>query len=298
MLPSRTNEAVSRPLGYRPEPCFAPFGSLLGPPALGDVLQDYETSRQISTAVPPRREDQQVGAPDSILNKPGPLDESEQALMREHPMIGGRIVASIEGLDHLAPVVQAEHERWDGRGYPDGLLGERKPLGSRVVFACDAFHARRSTGHSGKRWAPGRRWRRRRGTRARSSAFAPCVRRSTSAPPSTRSRRYSDSKWPIRQVWWVYVLLLRHLGRGPNLGSSLPLVRPRAIVASHRAVSLGAVRPVRTSSARTVPSHDAPTSRRSYDRRARVSRRSARRNRVYHEPIRGSGGTVGSWAYI
>ena len=62
-------------------------------------------------------------------------------MMQEHPLIGERIVTSIEGLDHLASLIRAEHERWDGKGYPDGLSGEHIPLASRVVFACDSFHA-------------------------------------------------------------------------------------------------------------------------------------------------------------
>ena len=61
--------------------------------------------------------------------------------MQEHPLIGERIVTSIEGLDHLASIIRAEHERWDGKGYPDGLSGEHIPLAIRVVFACDSFHA-------------------------------------------------------------------------------------------------------------------------------------------------------------
>jgi HD-GYP domain-containing protein (c-di-GMP phosphodiesterase class II) len=61
--------------------------------------------------------------------------------MQQHPVIGERIVASIGGLAYLASVIRAEHERWDGKGYPDGLLGEHIPLASRVVFACDSFHA-------------------------------------------------------------------------------------------------------------------------------------------------------------
>jgi len=61
--------------------------------------------------------------------------------MRQHPAIGERIVASTGGLAHLAPAIRAEHERWDGKGYPDGLKGEEIPLASRIVFACDAFHA-------------------------------------------------------------------------------------------------------------------------------------------------------------
>ena len=82
-----------------------------------------------------------MGVPDSVLRKPGPLDEGEWELMRRHPVVGEGIVESIEPLAHLSPVIRAEHERWDGRGYPDGLSGEEIPLISRVVFACDAFHA-------------------------------------------------------------------------------------------------------------------------------------------------------------
>jgi HD-GYP domain-containing protein (c-di-GMP phosphodiesterase class II) len=82
-----------------------------------------------------------IGIPDSILSKLSPLDEGEWEQMRQHPAIGERIVASTEGLAHLVPVIRAEHERWDGKGYPDGLKGEEIPLASRIVFACDAFHA-------------------------------------------------------------------------------------------------------------------------------------------------------------
>lgn len=82
-----------------------------------------------------------VGVPDAVLQKPGPLDDLEWKVMREHPAIGARLVASIPSLDHLAPAIRAEHERWDGQGYPDGLSGEAIPLASRIGFACDAFHA-------------------------------------------------------------------------------------------------------------------------------------------------------------
>jgi len=61
--------------------------------------------------------------------------------MHEHPIIGAGIVASIEPLAHLAPAVRAEHERCDGKGYPDGLSGEQIPLASRITLACDAHHA-------------------------------------------------------------------------------------------------------------------------------------------------------------
>lgn len=82
-----------------------------------------------------------IGIPDAILGKRGPLDESEWELMHTHPVIGARIVASIETLAPLAPAVRAEHERCDGDGYPDGLIREQIPLASRITFACDAYHA-------------------------------------------------------------------------------------------------------------------------------------------------------------
>jgi diguanylate cyclase (GGDEF)-like protein len=82
-----------------------------------------------------------VGIPDHVLQKRGPLDEAEWQLMRRHPVIGERIVAAIPPLAHLASAIRAEHERWDGRGYPDGLRDEQIPVASRIVFACDAWHA-------------------------------------------------------------------------------------------------------------------------------------------------------------
>lgn len=82
-----------------------------------------------------------VGVPDAVLQKRGPLTPQEWEVMREHPAIGARIVTSIPSLRHLAPAVRAEHERWDGRGYPDRLAGEDIPVASRIALACDAYHA-------------------------------------------------------------------------------------------------------------------------------------------------------------
>ena len=82
-----------------------------------------------------------VGVPDAILRKPGGLTAPEWDVMREHPAIGARIVDAIGSLSHLAPAVRAEHERWDGGGYPDGLAGEDVPLASRICLVCDAWHA-------------------------------------------------------------------------------------------------------------------------------------------------------------
>ena len=82
-----------------------------------------------------------IGIPDGILHKPGPLTDDEWKLMREHPVIGERILRPLPGLSNVATAVRHEHERWDGRGYPDGLAGEAIPLPSRVVLACDAYNA-------------------------------------------------------------------------------------------------------------------------------------------------------------
>jgi hypothetical protein len=80
-----------------------------------------------------------LGVPDAILRKPGPLSREEWALMRRHPEIGAELVASMPPIAHLAPVIRAGHERWDGTGYPDRLAGEEIPLASRVIFIADAF---------------------------------------------------------------------------------------------------------------------------------------------------------------
>jgi diguanylate cyclase (GGDEF)-like protein len=82
-----------------------------------------------------------VGVPDEILHKDGPLDEREWEIMREHPVIGERILRAIPGLGGVAKIVRHEHERWDGKGYPDGLAGEEIPIGARIILVCDAYHA-------------------------------------------------------------------------------------------------------------------------------------------------------------
>ncbi len=82
-----------------------------------------------------------LGIPTEVLLKPRPLDAHEQALMREHPAIGERILSGIPGLADVARAIRHEHERWDGGGYPDGLAGDQIPLASRIVSGCDAYSA-------------------------------------------------------------------------------------------------------------------------------------------------------------
>ena len=82
-----------------------------------------------------------LAVPDQVLNKPGPLNESEWRLMRQHTIIGERILNAAPALRPVGRLVRSSHERWDGDGYPDGLVGEEIPLGSRIIAACDAYDA-------------------------------------------------------------------------------------------------------------------------------------------------------------
>ena len=82
-----------------------------------------------------------VAIPDEILHKPAELNTEELQLMREHPAIGERILRAVTGMGSVARIVRHEHESFDGSGYPDGLAGAAIPIGSRIILACDAYHA-------------------------------------------------------------------------------------------------------------------------------------------------------------
>ncbi len=82
-----------------------------------------------------------VAIPDAILFKPGSLTESEWAFIRRHTLIGERIIGAAPALRRVATIVRSTHENLDGTGYPDGLVGQDIPLGSRIIYVCDAFHA-------------------------------------------------------------------------------------------------------------------------------------------------------------
>ena len=82
-----------------------------------------------------------IGVPEAILGKPGPLDGDEWELMRRHPEIGERICLPLQASERFAPIIRHHHERWDGRGYPDGLKGEDIPLSARIVSLVDTFDA-------------------------------------------------------------------------------------------------------------------------------------------------------------
>jgi two-component system, cell cycle response regulator len=81
-----------------------------------------------------------LAMPDLVLEKHR-LDESDWQLLRSHPVIGERLLTALPELDGAAELVRASHERWDGRGYPDGLGGDAIPLGARIVGVCAAYAA-------------------------------------------------------------------------------------------------------------------------------------------------------------
>jgi putative nucleotidyltransferase with HDIG domain len=82
-----------------------------------------------------------VAVPERILNKPGPLTEAEKREVERHVVVGAEILSEIDFLSGVLPIVRHCHEHWDGGGYPDGLSGDRIPLGARVILVCDAHDA-------------------------------------------------------------------------------------------------------------------------------------------------------------
>ncbi len=84
-----------------------------------------------------------IGIPDAILLKPANLEEAEWAVMREHPVIGEKIVLAteLEGADIVADLIRHHHENYDGTGYPDNLAGEDIQIGARIIAVADAYDA-------------------------------------------------------------------------------------------------------------------------------------------------------------
>lgn len=82
-----------------------------------------------------------IGIPDQILNKPGKLTEEEMAIMRRHPVIGYEILKPLRTFRHVLPIVRWHHEKPNGTGYPDGLVGDDVPLTARIIAVADVFDA-------------------------------------------------------------------------------------------------------------------------------------------------------------
>lgn len=113
--------AVARRLGVRPD-------------ALDEIARAAEMHDVGKMAIP-----------ESILQKPGPLSDPEWQLMRQHTIIGERILRAAPAMVGVARLVRSSHENYDGSGYPDGLSGDDIPLGARIVSVCDAYHAMTSS---------------------------------------------------------------------------------------------------------------------------------------------------------
>ncbi len=82
-----------------------------------------------------------IAIADRILLKPGGLTDEEYEEIKRHSDLGAAIVGAYEGMSGIATVIRHHHERWDGGGYPDGLVGATTPLGARIVAVADAFDA-------------------------------------------------------------------------------------------------------------------------------------------------------------
>jgi putative nucleotidyltransferase with HDIG domain len=82
-----------------------------------------------------------LAVPNEILHKPGPLDDAEWAIMKRHTIVGAEMLARIPFFDDVHRLVRGHHERWDGRGYPDGLRAEEIPIGARILCVCDSYNA-------------------------------------------------------------------------------------------------------------------------------------------------------------
>jgi len=86
-----------------------------------------------------------IGVPDAILTKPGPLTDVEFAAIKEHPAAGERMLRPVPFLQEILPAVRHHHERWDGKGYPDGLVGAAIPLDAAILAVADSFDAMTSS---------------------------------------------------------------------------------------------------------------------------------------------------------
>ncbi|SHG05771.1 HD-GYP domain-containing protein [Ornithinibacillus halophilus] len=86
-----------------------------------------------------------INIPDAILAKPGKLTDEEFDLIKQHPTVGAKAVQDVEGISEHIDIISHHHERWDGKGYPDGLKGEEIPYLARVTAVADAFDAMTSS---------------------------------------------------------------------------------------------------------------------------------------------------------
>ncbi len=150
-----------------------------------------------------------LAMPTEILNKRGPLNDEEWEIIREHTVIGERMLRAVPEMGAVANMVRHSHERWDGSGYPDGLAGEEIPLASRIILCADAFHAIRSD----RPYRPGR----------------------SADEALTEVRRYAGEQFDPRVVE-ALVAIARDIRRANGSGISLPRSRRLAAMLAALAV--------------------------------------------------------------
>lgn len=109
--------------------------------AVAEELGLEETERIYVAEVALLHDIGKIGIPNDVLHAPGRLNDEQWEVMRQHPVVGERIVERVSGMEDVAKAIRHEHEHWNGGGYPDSLRGQEIPLASRIVLCCDAFHA-------------------------------------------------------------------------------------------------------------------------------------------------------------
>ena len=109
--------------------------------ALGRALELPDESLRLLGQAAMLRDIGKIGLPDRLLQKPGALSDGERQTMQAHAVLGEQIIAPLRSTAALLPIIRHHHERWDGKGYPDGLAGEQIPLGARIIAIADAYNA-------------------------------------------------------------------------------------------------------------------------------------------------------------
>lgn len=137
---SQVHDVLVRSLRER-EPALAEHTNRVSQLALA-VAQEISVGQEQNEIIERAAELHDVGkaaTPDAILHKPGRLEPDEWDMMKQHSVVGERIISASPSLAPVARLVRHSHEHWDGGGYPDQLAGTDIPLGSRIILACDAL---------------------------------------------------------------------------------------------------------------------------------------------------------------
>lgn len=111
---------------------------------LGEILGMEEKELKLIHIAGDLHDIGKIEVPDNILNKPGELEESEWEIMKKHPHVGCDMLNKAGRFKDISEIVLHHHERWDGRGYPNGVKEEEIPLGSRILAVCDSVDAMKS----------------------------------------------------------------------------------------------------------------------------------------------------------